>query len=80
MTKLLVSAVAVVILLSSSALAASKARQVKRDYQAYASAARNAVDRYDDRSTVMFGNRIVGQDVDRNIRTQILHDPIPSEY
>ena len=81
MTKLLVSAVAMTTLLASPAFAASKSRQAQRDYQAYASA-RGAMERvvYDSRSTVVFGNRVVGQDVDPNIRTQILHDPIPSEY
>lgn len=29
---------------------------------------------------VTFGNRVVGEDPDLNIRSQLLHDPEPSEY
>ena len=29
---------------------------------------------------VTFGSRVVGEDPDQNIRTQLLHDPEPSEY
>ncbi len=30
--------------------------------------------------TVEFGNRVVGEDPDPGIRTQLLHDPVASEY
>lgn len=30
--------------------------------------------------TVVFGNRVIGQDPDPNIRTQMLHDPVSSDY
>jgi hypothetical protein len=26
---------------------------------------------------VLFGNQVIGQDPDANIRTQMLHDPVP---
>lgn len=29
---------------------------------------------------VILGDRVVGADPDPNIRAQILHDPVPSEY
>jgi hypothetical protein len=29
---------------------------------------------------VMFGGHVVGEDPDPNIRSQMLHDPVPSEY
>jgi len=29
---------------------------------------------------VTFGNRVVGEDPDPNIRAQLLHDPVMSEY
>jgi hypothetical protein len=33
-----------------------------------------------DRDVVTFGNRVIGQDPDPNIRTQMRHDPVPSDY
>jgi opacity protein-like surface antigen len=30
--------------------------------------------------TVVYGNRVIGQDPDPNIRAQMLHDPVPSDY
>ena len=33
-----------------------------------------------DRDIVTFGGRVIGEDPDPNIRTQMLHDPVPSEY
>jgi hypothetical protein len=29
---------------------------------------------------VYFGNRVIGQDPDANIRGQMEHDPLPNEY
>ncbi len=33
-----------------------------------------------ERDIVTFGGRVIGEDPDPNIRTQMLHDPVPSEY
>ena len=31
-------------------------------------------------NVVTFGNRVIGQDPDLNVRAQMLHDPVPGEY
>jgi len=82
MKKLLASSVAlatVLASLASPAFAASSKHRAPVASEPYAqggpvgSYARNS-------DVVTFGNRIVGEDPDQNIRTQLLHDPVPSEY
>ena len=80
MTRLLVSSIALAALLASPSLAASRAR-VQSGFDAYAAANGPRVIAPAARAgVVLFGNRVVGQDPDANIRVQLQHDPVPSEY
>jgi hypothetical protein len=66
--------------LSTSAFAAPK-HHAAVESDGSASYAQPATERYyGPRSDVVtFGNRVIGQDPDLNIRSQMEHDPVPSE-
>jgi hypothetical protein len=77
MKKTLIATLALATLVASPAFAAqtkNHARAATQSSDAYA--------RYlaPDHNAVVFGNRVVGEDPDRNIRGQIMRDPIPNEY
>jgi hypothetical protein len=77
MTKTLIALVSVASVLAvpaSAAPARQRAQQAPAvqstgQYQYPSAAPRNDI--------VVFGNQIIGQDPDANIRTQMLHDPVP---
>src|SRR4051794_19993897 len=71
---------ALAVALSTSAFAATK-HHVAVETDNSASYGQPATERYySPRSdVVMFGNRVIGQDPDLNIRSQMEHDPVPSE-
>ena len=74
-------AAALAAMLASPALAAPPKHRapVSNDTEAYGAAltARPYANRSD---FSMFGNRVIGEDPDPNIRSQMQHDPVPSEY
>ena len=77
MKKMLISAFALSTLVVSSAFAAHT-----KYHTPAANHFRGAYARYmaPDYDAVVFGNRVVGEDPDLNIRAQIERDPIPNEY
>lgn len=73
------AALAVLASLASPAFAASSKHRAPVAYDAYSQGNNEQV--YSRPSDVVtFSGRVVGEDPDANIRTQILHDPVPSEY
>jgi hypothetical protein len=78
-----VSAALLTIALGSPTFAASKHRnQVRNDSARAYGAARAGAYAYEAPrgGFVTFGNRVIGQDPDPNIRSQMLRDPFPGNY
>jgi len=72
---------AAVALAASPVLAAPRHRAPVGNQPMNAYGAASSAQSYANRGdVVMFGNRVVGEDPDPNIRTQMLHDPVVSEY
>ena len=91
MKSLTATLIALVTVLASPALAASaknRSPAVQADtaagFSAFGQATNgqftNGQNSARDRDVVIFGNRVIGQDPDPNIRAQMRHDPVPSDY
>jgi opacity protein-like surface antigen len=82
MKKMLV-AISLSTLLAASAFAAPATQRTQRGFEAQASAqypnGQYGQFQYaaPQSNAVVFGGRVIGHDPDPNIRTQMLHDPVP---
>lgn len=80
MKVILAAGVALATMLASPAFAAPRHRAVAPDAMApygQSMSSRSYARQFD---VVTLAGRVVGEDPDANIRTQLLHDPVPSEY
>lgn len=82
MKVVLAAAVALATAFASSAYAAPPKHRAPVDRDTLVPYAQGATVPYaaHQPDVVMLGNRVVGEDPDPAIRTQLLHDPVPSEY
>jgi hypothetical protein len=75
------AAAALVVALAQPTLAAPKRNQVSNDAsRAYGATAPGALYAPNGGGVVTFGNRVIGQDPDPNIRSQLIRDPYPGNY